>query len=86
MNHLRFLSAFLAPAVFAHARSGASEYQLLRQIPGDFFQTLASAGRTKQINLREGALALCYHGLVRDDPSALDLAAKVFEQEKGASS
>lgn len=34
-------------------------------------------GQTKTVNYREVSLALCYFGMIHDDPSALDLAAKV---------
>lgn len=36
-------------------------------------------GGTKNINKREVALALCFHGLVHDDPALIALAARVFE-------
>lgn len=39
-------------------------------------------GGIKQVNTREVALALCYHGLVHDDPAPLALAAKVFARSK----
>lgn len=35
-------------------------------------------GQPKNVNYREVALALCYHGMVHDDPSAVALAEKVF--------
>ena len=39
-------------------------------------------GGIKRVNTREVALALCYHGLVHNDPAALELAAKVFSHDK----
>jgi len=43
------------------------------------------SGGIKQINVREVSLALCYHGLVHDDPSALQLAGRVFASSKNKS-
>lgn len=48
-------------------------------------QEKSFTGGIKQINRREIALALCYHGLVHDEPDALELAAKVFALDGGRS-
>jgi hypothetical protein len=34
-------------------------------------------GKPKEVNYHEVALALCYYGMIHDNPSALELAVKV---------